>query len=134
MLHSQKKYYYYYSYIGGYLKAVRVIAEIWDSILCFYSSCNQQVNSTYNQCLYIVQTAPNCAASSFCCKTRLTCLDSSLNVLRMMALQLSDMDTFACLPFGIGIIVLINMQSGVKPCLIIAVNKIAIGTFKLSPQ
>ncbi len=26
-----------YSYIGSYLKAVRAIAEIWNSILCFYS-------------------------------------------------------------------------------------------------
>ncbi len=28
----------YYSYIGSYLKAVKAIAEIWNSILCFYSS------------------------------------------------------------------------------------------------
>ncbi len=34
-LHSQKKEY-YYSYIGNYLKAVRAITEIWNSILCFY--------------------------------------------------------------------------------------------------
>ncbi len=33
--HSQKKYY-YYRYNGSYLKTVRAIAEIWNSILCFY--------------------------------------------------------------------------------------------------
>ncbi len=33
-IHSQKKLY-YYSYIGSYLKAVRAIAEIWNSMLCF---------------------------------------------------------------------------------------------------
>ncbi len=28
---------YYYSYIGSYLKAIRAIVEIWNSILCFYN-------------------------------------------------------------------------------------------------
>ncbi len=28
---------YYYSHIGSYLKAVRAIAEIWNSMLSFYS-------------------------------------------------------------------------------------------------
>ncbi len=35
--HLQKKYY-YYSYIGSYLKAVRAKAEIWNSILFFFYS------------------------------------------------------------------------------------------------
>ncbi len=43
-----------------------------------------------------------------------------------MALQLSDVDKLAHLPFGIEIIVPVNMPSGVKPCLSKAVNKIAI--------
>ncbi len=36
LIHSQKKQN-YYSYIGSYLKAIRAIAAIWNSILCLYS-------------------------------------------------------------------------------------------------
>ncbi len=44
----------YYSYVGSYLKAVSVIAEIWNSILCF----------TDIQSLFIYSR--NCAL--FCCR------------------------------------------------------------------
>ncbi len=78
--HSQNKWY-YDSYIGSYLKAVRVIAKIWNSILCFYSSysCNQKDNSTYNHCLYMAQTMLNFADGSYCCKIILVWLGSSLS-------------------------------------------------------
>ncbi len=82
LLHSQKKWY-YYSFICSYLKAV------WSWIMEYYPvflqlflsySCNQRSPTTYNHCLYTVQTALNFVASSFCCKITLIWLGSSLSV------------------------------------------------------
>ncbi len=70
-VHSQKKSY-YYSYIGSYLKAVRAIAEIWKSILCFTVVLKPQLQpEVANHCLYTVQTTLKFAAGSFCCKITL---------------------------------------------------------------
>ncbi len=78
-IHSQKKYY-YYSYIGSYLKAVRSIAEI-----CLFTEVvkPQLQPEVANHCLYYtVQTVLNFAAGSFCCKITLIWLGSSLSVLK----------------------------------------------------
>ncbi len=45
---------------------------------------------------------------------------------RLIAQKVSHVDKFVHLPFGIGIIVPVNMPFGVKVCLRIAMNKIAI--------
>ncbi len=84
-VHSQKKQY-YYIYIVSYLKAVRAIAEIWNSILYYYSDPYKPrlqakvVYESYNHCLYKVQTALNFVHDSFCCKITLISLGSSMSV------------------------------------------------------
>ncbi len=54
-VHSQKKWH-YYSYIGSYLKPVRVIAGIWNSILCFYNSSEATVATRGRQSVFIYST------------------------------------------------------------------------------
>ncbi len=69
------------SYIGSYLKAVRVIPEIWNRILCFTMVLKPQLQpEVANHCLYTVQTALNFAAGSFFCKITLIWQDSSLSI------------------------------------------------------
>ncbi len=72
---------YYYSYIGSYLKAVRVIAE-YGIVSCFFTEVRkpQLQPEVTNHCLYTVQIALNFAAGSFCCKITLIWLGSSRSV------------------------------------------------------
>ncbi len=59
-----------------------MIAEIWNSILCFYSGFKPQLQpEVTNHCLYTIQTALNFSAHSFCCKITLICQGSSLSVM-----------------------------------------------------
>ncbi len=70
--------------MGSYLKAVRAIAEIWSSILCFTVVLKPQLQpEVANHCLYTVQTVLNFAAGSFCCEITLIWLGSSVSVARI---------------------------------------------------
>ncbi len=63
----------------SYLKAVRVIAEIWNSVFTSVLKPHLQPEVT-NHYLYTVQTVLNFAAGSFSCKITLIWLGSSLSV------------------------------------------------------
>ncbi len=68
-----------------------MIAEIWNSILCFTAVLKPLLQSEVtNHCLYTVQIALNFPASSFCCKITLIWLGSPLNESDMLLCRKKD--------------------------------------------
>ncbi len=59
-------------------------------------SCNQRSPTTYNHCLYTVQTVLNVAAGSFCCTITLIWLGSSQSVPRLIQLLPVNWPLYYC--------------------------------------